>query len=129
MTRRLSDKPFEVNSAATFTCGASGLPVPRFRWLLNGVQFTTGVTSTNETRTSTVHVESTLTLASVSERDAGEVTCVAYSERSGGELLMVTSTANLVVLSEYLKARFLPALKARFFAYLKIDLHLQLCGL
>lgn len=100
MTRTLWDQSFEVNSAATFTCGASGLPVPKFRWLLNGVQFTTGVTSTNETRASTVHVDSTLTLASVSERDTGEVTCVAYSEGREGELVMVTSTANLVVLSE-----------------------------
>lgn len=95
----LTDVAVEVNTAARFTCGASGLPAPRFRWLLNGTEHTSGVTHTNHTRSSTVYVESTLVLPAVMETHTGPVTCVAYHERDG-EIAMVASTANLIVLSK-----------------------------
>ena len=84
---------------ATFTCRANGIPAPSFRWLLNGTEHSDGVTTVQETSASTVEVESTLVLASVSEGDTCEVMCVAFHE-TNGTTVMSASTANLVVLSE-----------------------------
>lgn len=99
MSETLSDVSVEVNATASFTCRASGLPAPRFRWLLKGTEHTGGVTSTNDTRSLTVDVESTLVLPAVAETDTGTVTCVAYHERNG-QVVVEASTANLIVLSE-----------------------------
>lgn len=92
----------EVGEESTFSCLASGVPAPQFRWLLNGSEVSTGITSLNETRTSTVDVESSLVLPAVGVSDTGPVTCVAFHERDG-QTYTVTSTANLVVLSEFIR--------------------------
>ena len=99
MTRTPSNVEVEVNMEAAFTCRANGIPAPSFRWLLNGTEHSDGVTTVQETSASTVEVESTLVLASVSEGHAGTVICVAFHE-SNGQTVMAASTANLIVLSE-----------------------------
>ena len=103
LSEGLTDVAVEVNAATRFTCGASGLPAPSFKWLLNGTEHTSGVTRTNHTLSSTVYVESTLVLPVVAEMHTGPVTCVAYHEREG-ETVMAASTANLIVLSKWLRA-------------------------
>lgn len=99
LSEGLSDLSVEVGDEASLSCRASGVPVPMFRWLLDGTELSEGITSTNETRGRTVDVESTLVLSGVTEGHTGVVTCVAYHQQSG-QVLMATSTANLVVLSE-----------------------------
>ena len=88
-----------VNSMATFSCVASGIPAPQFKWLLNGSELSTGFSSTNETRIATVQVRSDLTLREVAENQTGPITCVAFHEREG-QTVTVASTSNLVVLSK-----------------------------
>ena len=88
-----------VGSTATFSCLASGIPPPQLKWLLNGSELSTGVSSSNETRMSTVEVTSVLTLLATENR-TGQITCVAFHEREG-QTFTVTSTSNLVVLSKY----------------------------
>lgn len=102
MTRTLSSVSANIDDEAEFMCEANGVPAPEFRWLLNGSEHTNGVTTTSEIRVSTVEVRSTLVLPSVMERHTGTVTCVAFHDRHG-ETALVTSSANLVVLSELIK--------------------------
>lgn len=98
MTRTLSSVSANIDDEAEFMCEANGVPAPEFRWLLNGSEHTNGVTTTSEIRVSTVEVRSTLVLPSVMERHTGTVTCVAFHDRHG-ETALVTSSANLVVLT------------------------------
>ena len=93
----------DVGEDTRFSCLASGVPAPQFKWLLNGSEIATGVSSTSELRMSTIDVESFLMLSSVAENSTGPVTCVAFHEREG-QTYTVTSTANLVVLSEFIRS-------------------------
>ncbi len=97
--RGLSSVAVDVGENRNFSCHASGVPAPQFKWLLNGSEIATGVSGANETRTSTIDVESRLLLSSITEERTGPVTCVAFHERDG-QTFTVTSTANLVVLSK-----------------------------
>lgn len=99
MTSGLRSMSVDVGKGARFTCLASGIPAPEFRWLLNGSDHTVGVTSTNETRMSTIIVGSTLHLPVVSIGHSGTVTCVAFHAMNG-RTVTVASTGNLVVLSK-----------------------------
>lgn len=89
-----------VGAEVSFTCQASGVPAPEFRWSLNGSQYRNGITTTNDFRTSTVVVTSTLVLPSVVVEDTGTVMCVAFHENSSSSTVIATSSANLIVLSE-----------------------------
>jgi hypothetical protein len=89
----------EVGAEAKLTCQASGIPAPEFRWSRNGSQYSDGVNTTNEERQATVVATSTLMLSSVTEEHTGTITCVAFQKTSGITEL-VTSTANIIVLSE-----------------------------
>lgn len=101
MTRPLSIRSMAaaVGAEVSFTCQASGIPAPEFRWSLNGSQYSNGVTTTNEVRTATVCVTSTLVLPSVVEEHTGTVMCVAFHENISSTVV-ATSSANLIVLSE-----------------------------
>lgn len=98
MAGTLSSTADRVSADVSFMCQASGVPVPEFRWLLNGVQYTSGISTTSEVRATTVDVRSTLVLPSVVEQHTGTVTCVAF--HNNGSTVLVTSSANLVVLSK-----------------------------
>ena len=96
-------KSLSIHSAAgdgeevNFTCQASGVPAPQFRWSLNG----TGNSTTEvEVGSSTIVATSTLVLQSVVVENTGTVTCIAFHENSGNTEL-VASTGNFIVLSEY----------------------------
>ena len=93
----------ETGRNATFTCHASGVPLPRIKWLLNGTEQHSGIIS----KRSGIAVESTLVLIQLTERHTGPVTCLAYQVQSvemdpvqGAEMNAVSSTANLIILSK-----------------------------
>ena len=103
MTRTLNSVSYLENVEARFTCQASGIPAPQFKWLLKGSEHTDGVLSTTpQVSSSTVMMESTLVLSSVMDEHTGTVTCVAFHEKAG-QTVTTTSSASLVVLSESMK--------------------------
>ncbi len=90
-----------VGNDAVFSCHATGVPAPEFRWLLNGTEYLNGViTGDTDVRETSIYVESTLRLSRVIEAQTGSVTCMAFHYNSG-EIVTVSSTTNLVVLSEF----------------------------
>ena len=101
MENELNSMSVNVGSRVTFMCQARGVPVPKFRWLLNGTEYINEVTSTPELRSTNIHVTSTFTIPRVNESHTGAVTCIAYHIKNG-EVATVASTANLVALSELL---------------------------
>jgi len=90
----------KIGGQAEFTCSAIGLPTPTVKWLVKGVQQSSGVSISNVVfRNTTIKATSSFSMSAIPESKTGQVTCVAVHERDG-ELESVASTANLVVLSE-----------------------------
>ena len=76
---------------ASFTCQATGEPVPTISWYFNGALLPNGATHTiSETSVNTTTINSTLTIMSVESSDVGTYTCnatnVVSSDTSSGVL-------------------------------------------
>ena len=76
---------------ASFTCQATGEPVPTISWYFNGALLADGVTHTiSERSVNTTTINSTLTIMSVQTSDVGTYTCnatnVVSSDNSSGVL-------------------------------------------
>ena len=76
---------------ASFTCQATGEPVPTISWYFNGTLLANGATHTiSETSINTTTINSILTIMSVQSSDAGTYTCnatnVVSSDTSSGVL-------------------------------------------
>ena len=76
---------------ASFTCQATGEPVPTISWYFNGALLADGATHTiSETSVNTTTINSTLTIMSVESSDVGTYTCnatnVVSSDTSSGVL-------------------------------------------
>ena len=85
------DKTQDEGDTASFTCQATGGPVPTISWYFNGALLTNGVAHTiSETSVNTTTVNSTLTIMSVQSSDVGTYTCNATnavsSDTSSGVL-------------------------------------------
>ena len=88
------DQAENEEDTASFTCQATGEPVPTISWyfnstlLANGPKHTISETSVNTTTTTTI--SSTLTIMSVESSDVGTYTCdatnVVSSDTSSGVL-------------------------------------------
>ena len=89
-----------VGDQVTFTCSASTVPAPTFRWLVRGEQQNVGITSTSELGAVTITTTSVLIMSDVSASSTGQVTCVALHQRAE-DVVTVSSTANFIVLSEF----------------------------
>ena len=75
----------------SFTCQATGEPVPTISWYFNGTLLTDGATHTiSETSVNITTINSTLTIMSVESSDVGTYTCnatnVVSSDTSSGVL-------------------------------------------
>lgn len=99
LLERLNDVAVKVGEKKDFTCHAEGIPVPTFRWLVNGERQSSGVSSSLVSRGNAIGTKSTFTISKVAEINTGVVTCVALHERNG-DIDVKTSTANLIVLSK-----------------------------
>ena len=85
------DQIQDEGGTASFTCQATGEPVPTISWYFNGTLLTDGTTHTiSETSVNTTTINSTLTIMSVQSSDVGTYTCnatnVVSSDTSSGVL-------------------------------------------
>ena len=85
------DQIQDEGGAASFTCQATGGPVPTISWYINGALLADGATHTiSETSVNTTTINSTLTIMSVQSSDVGTYTCnatnVVSSDTSSGVL-------------------------------------------
>ena len=82
----------DEGTTASFTCQATGEPVPTISWYFTGTLLTDGgATHTiSETSVNTTTISSTLTIMSVQSSDVGTYTCnatnVVSSDTSSGVL-------------------------------------------
>ena len=96
------DQTENERNAASFTCEATGEPVPTISWYFNGALLTDGATHTiSETSVNTTTINSTLTIMSVQSSDVGTYTCnatnVVSSDTSSG-VLTVNGELKILVL-------------------------------
>lgn len=88
-----SDVHVLVNDSAQFTCRASGSPPPKFMWLYNNGQVTSG----SKFFIQTTQFESKLTVYDVQPSDNGTVVCVVENAVTAATPTEVrSSTANLI---------------------------------
>ena len=85
------DQIQDEEGAASFTCQATGEPVPTISWYFNGTLLADGATHTiSETSVNTTTINSILTIMSVQSSDLGTYTCnatnVVSSDTSSGVL-------------------------------------------
>ena len=85
------DQTQDEGDIASFTCQATGEPVPTISWYFNGALLANGATYTiSETLVNTTTINSTLTIMSVESFDVGIYTCnaiiVVSSDTSSGIL-------------------------------------------
>ena len=85
------DKTQDEGDTASFSCQATGEPVPIISWYFNGILLADGATHTiSETSVNTTTINSTLTIMSVQSSDVGTYTCnatnVVSSDTSSGVL-------------------------------------------
>ena len=85
------DQTENEGDTASFTCQATGEPVPTISWYFNGALLANGVKHTiSETSVNTTTISSTLTIMSVESSDVGTYTCnatnVVSSDTSSGVL-------------------------------------------
>ena len=85
------DEIQDEGDTASFTCQATGEPVPTISWYFNGTLLANGAAHTiSETSINTTAINSILTIMSVELSDAGTYTCnatnVVSSDTSSGVL-------------------------------------------
>ena len=85
------DQTQDEGATASFTCQATGGPVPTISWYFNGALLADGATHTiSETSVNATTINSTLTIMSVQSSDVGTYTCnatnVVSSDTSSGVL-------------------------------------------
>ena len=85
------DQIQDEGDTASFSCQATGEPVPTISWYFNGALLADGATHTiSETSVDTITINSTLTIMSVQSSDVGTYTCnatnVVSSDTSSGVL-------------------------------------------
>ena len=85
------DEIRDEGDTASFTCRATGEPVPTISWYFNGIPLADGAPHTiSETSVNTTTINSTLTIMSVQSSDVGTYTCnatnVVSSDTSSGVL-------------------------------------------
>ena len=88
---QVMDQVQDEGWAASFTCQATGEPVPTISWYFNDTLLADGATHTiSETSVNTTTINSTLTIMSVQSSDVGTYTCnatnVVSSDTSSGVL-------------------------------------------
>ena len=91
ITFEVLDQTENKEDTASFTCQATGEPVPTISWYFNGALLADGATHTiSETSVNTTTIYSTLTIMSVESSDVGTYTCnatnVVSSDTSSGVL-------------------------------------------
>ena len=89
----MTDEAQTEGGIASFTCQATGEPVPTISWYFNGIPLADGATHTiSETsvNTTSTTINSTLKIMSVESSDVGTYTCnatnVVSSDTSSGVL-------------------------------------------
>ena len=87
----LMDEIQDEGGTASFTCQATGEPVPTINWYFNNALLANGAKHTiSETSVNTITINSTLTIMSVESSDVGTYTCnatnVVSSDTSSGVL-------------------------------------------
>ena len=85
------DQIQDEGTTASFTCQATGEPIPTISWYFNGTLSADGATHTiSETSVNTTTIISTLTIMTVESSDVGTYTCnatnVVSSDISSGVL-------------------------------------------
>ena len=85
------DRIQDEGDTASFTCQATGEPVPTISWYFNGALLADGARHTiSETSINNTTINSTLTIMSVQSSDVGTYTCnatnVVSSDTSSGVL-------------------------------------------
>ena len=91
---KLIDQVQDEGGAASFSCQATGEPVPTISWYFNGIPISNDTDvdkyDISETSVNTTTINSTLTIMSVESSDAGTYTCnatnVVSSDTSSGVL-------------------------------------------
>ena len=91
VTLEVMDQIQDEEDTASFTCEATGEPVPTISWYFNSTLLVNGVKHTiSETSVNTTTINSTLTIMSVESSDVGTYTCnatnVVSSDTSSGVL-------------------------------------------
>ena len=99
MIESIRDIAILPNNDAVFTCKAIGVPQPRIKWFISGVEVRGDENPVISSALNSITVQSSLRLRRVSETQTGPVSCVAYHTVNGGDVSMATSGANLIVLS------------------------------
>ena len=93
------DQTRNEGQSASFTCQATGQPVPTISWYFNGILLGNGAKYTiSETSVNTTTISSTLTIMSAQSSDVGTYTCNATNVVSTD-----TSSGVLTVNGELLK--------------------------
>ena len=95
----IRDIAIRPNNNAVFTCKAVGVPQPRIKWFISGVEVRGDENAVVPSSLNSITVQSSLILSRVSETQTGPVSCVAYHTVNGDDVSMATSGANLIVLS------------------------------
>ena len=88
------DETQDEGGAASFTCQATGEPVPTISWYFNGIPISNNTDvdkyDISETSVNTTTINSTLTIMNVQSSDVGTYTCnatnVVSSDTSSGVL-------------------------------------------
>ena len=96
------DETQDEGATASFTCQATGEPVPTISWYFNGAPISNDTDmdkyNISETSVNTTNINSTLTIMSVQSSDVGTYTCnatnVVSSDTSSG-VLTVNGECNI----------------------------------
>ena len=103
INNKIMDQEVNKNGTASFTCQATGQPVPTIRWYFNGTlvdKFNTVKYKISTMPLGTTYISNTLTIMNVESRDVGTYTCNATNALSNdtssgvltvnGKLLFIT---------------------------------------
>ena len=86
------DTSVDITETVTFSCSASGIPLPDITWYKDGTPLDTLVENITVTTNSTTSVTSVLVLSQLVLMDAGQYSCNASDPESGTDIRHFTLT-------------------------------------
>ena len=100
------DQAENEGDTASFTCQATGEPIPIISWYYNGALLVNGTEHMiSEMSLNTTTISNTLTIMSVESSDVGTYTCnatnVVSSDTSPGVLTVNGECANIIYISKF----------------------------
>ena len=80
------DTVADISETVSFTCSASGIPLPDISWYKDGIPLDSLTDNITESRNGTVSISSVLVLSDLILSDAGVYSCNASHSDSGTDI-------------------------------------------